>query len=155
MPDHTCRPVTVSATIPADPETVLAYISDTTNDPEWCPNVESAEMTSAGPIRPGSTFRYHQHLDRPGSARVEFDGEVTITALNENTIEWQVDDKFQERSIACAVEAVPDGTRITQTTVARFHRQPGLARHLYPFLARRTLKKQLEQLAAHFANSDR
>ena len=152
MAQHDCRPVTVSATIPADPQSVLSYISDTRNDPDWCPNVESAEMTSDGPIGAGSTFRYHQHLDRPASGRVEFDGNVTITTLTENSIEWHVTDKFQERSITCAVEAVPDGTRVTQTTVARFHRAPGLARHLYPLLARRTLKQQLRHLAAHFAN---
>lgn len=151
MSARTCRPVSVDAIIPAEPAKVLAYISDTRNDPEWCPNVESAEMTSDGPIGPGTTFRYHQHLDRPGSPRIEFDGEVTVTALTDNSIEWQVDDKFQERSITCTVEEAPHGTRITQTTVARFHRPPGLARHLYPLLARRTLKKQLEQLAAHFS----
>lgn len=154
MAEDTCRPVTVSATIPADPGAVLSYISDTRNDPEWCPNVESAEMTSDGPIGAGSTFRYHQHLDRPGSGRIEFDGDVTVTTLTANSIEWKVDDKFQSRSITCTVEAVTDGTRITQTTVARFHRAPGLARHLYPLLARRTLKQQLGQLAKHFANSD-
>lgn len=130
---------------------MLAYISDTRNDPEWCPNVESAEMTSEGPITTGSTFTYHQHLDRPGSARVEFDGDVVITSLEDTSISWHVTDRFQDRIISCAVAPVAGGTRLTQTTTATFHRPPGLAKHLYPLLARRTLKQQLDQLAQRFS----
>lgn len=155
MSDHTCRPVTVAAMIPAEPATVLTYIADTRNDPEWCPNVESAEMTSDGPIAIGSTFSYHQHLDRPGAARVEFDGEVVITALEDGSVSWQVSDRFQDRMITCSVESIAGGTRLTQTTVATFHRPPGLAKYLYPLLARRTLKQQLDRLAEHFSRTTR
>ena len=130
---------------------MLTFISDTRNDPTWCPNVESAEMTSGGPIGVGSTFRYTQHLDQPGRGRVSFDGEVEIVALDERSIEWRVTDKFQERTITCVVEPSDNGSRVTQTTEASFHRAPGLAKYAYPLLARRTLKDQLRHLQAHFA----
>jgi hypothetical protein len=129
---------------------VLAFISDTRNDPLWCPNVESAELTSEGPIGVGSTFRYSQHLDQPGRGRVSFDGDVEIVGLDHDTITWRVSDKFQERTITCTVEPSGEGSDVTQTTAAAFHRSPGVARYLYPLLARRTLKDQLRHLRAHF-----
>ena len=150
MSKHSSRAVTVSAEIPADPSEVLAFISDTRNDPAWCPNVDSAEMTSDGPIGVGSTFRYTQHLDRPGRGRVSFDGDVEIVALDDRSIRWRVTDKFQERTITCVVEPSQRGSRVTQTTEASFHRSPGVARHAYPLLARRTLKDQLRHLRAYF-----
>lgn len=149
MSKHPVRPVTVSHHVPAAPADVLAFISDTRNDPLWCPNVDSAEMTSAHPIGVGSTFRYTQHLDQPGR-RVTFDGDVEITALDDRSIRWHVMDKFQERTITCTVEPSGAGSRVTQTTEASFRRAPGAARWIYPIVARRTLKNQLRRLSAHF-----
>jgi len=47
---------------------------------------------------------------------------------------------------------VPDGegSTVRQTAVAGFRRPPGLARWLYPLLARKTFKDQFERLAQHF-----
>ena len=151
MSKHPVRAVTVSAHIPAAPSEVLGFISDTRNDPRWCPNVESAELTSDGSIAVGSTFRYTQHLDQPGRGRVTFDGDVEIVALDHRSIRWSVTDKFQERTITCLVEPSGDGSQVTQTTEASFHRSPGLAKYVYPLLARRTLKDQLRHLRTHLA----
>jgi hypothetical protein len=151
MPKHPVRAVTVSERIPGPADEVLTFISDTRNDPLWCPNVDSAEMTSDGPVAVGSTFRYTQHLDQPGRGRVTFDGEVEVVAMSDRSIEWRVTDKFQERTVTCVVEPSSDGCRVTQKTEASFHRDPGMTRHLYPLLARRTLKDQLRHLRAHFA----
>ena len=150
MSKYPVRPVTVSEHIPAPAHEVLAFISDTRNDPLWCPNVDSVEMTSNGPIGVGATFRYSQHLDRPGAGRVSFDGDVEVTALDDRSITWRVTDKFQERTITCVVEPDAEGSIVTQTTVAAFHRSPGVAKWLYPVLARRTLKDQLRHLRGHF-----
>ena len=43
------------------------------------------------------------------------------------------------------------GSEITQTTTAMFKRKPGIAKWLYPMLARRTFKDQFGRLAEHFA----
>ncbi len=147
---HPVRPVTVSAIIPAPPGEVLAFVADTRNDPEWCPNVESAELVEGDGLAAGSVFRYHQHLDTPGSKCVEFDGEVTIVERTDHSIRWIVTDRFQERDITLTVEPHPAGTRITQVTRASFLRPPGLAKWGYPLLARRTLRHQFERLAARF-----
>lgn len=151
MSKHPVRPVTVSEHIPAPATDVLAFISDTRNDPQWCPNVDSAEMTSDGSIAVGSTFRYTQHLARPGTEPITFDGDVEVVALDDRSITWQVTDKFQERTITCVVEPDADGSEVTQTTRAVFHRSPGVGRWLYPFMARRTLRDQLRHLRDHFA----
>jgi hypothetical protein len=151
MSNHPVRAVTVSGRVPAPPATVLAFISDTRNDPLWCPNVESAELVSDGDVAAGSRFRYTQHLDRPGRGRITFDGEVEILELTDRSIEWRVSDRFQERIISCTVEPTADGSRVTQTTRASFRGSPGVARYLYPLMAKRTLRDQLDHLRGHFS----
>jgi uncharacterized protein (DUF58 family) len=150
---HPVRPVRVRAVIPASPEKVIAYVADTRNDPEWCPNVESAELVSGDGHSPGSVFRYRQYLDSPGSKRRHFDGEVTVVARAPDSITWDVNDKFQSRRITLSVEPHPSGCRITQVTRAAFHQPPGIARWAYPLLARRILKAQFAALAGHFSSA--
>ena len=128
----------------------MALITDTRKDPLWCPNVDTAELVSGDPVDVGSRFRFHQHLDRPGGKRVEFDADVEVLELEENRIVWNVSDRFQERQIEVQVRPSKDGTRITQTTRASFKKPPGLAGFAYPFLARRVLKDQFRQLAGYF-----
>lgn len=147
---HPVRPVSISAVIAAEPSVVLDFVADTRNDPEWCPNVETAELVSGDGISAGSVFRYHQYLDTPGSKRTEFDGEVTIVERTTDSIVWKVTDRFQERDISLTVEPHPSGTRITQVTRASFRRPPGIARWGYPLLAKRILRAQFDGLARHF-----
>ena len=150
MSNYPVSSVTVSGFVPAPPEEVFALISDTRNDPEWCPNVDEAELVNGTDVEVGATFRFHQHLDR-GGKRIEFDATVEVVSLEEDAIEWNVEDRFQTRNISIAVKPEKGGTRITQTTRASFVKNPGLTvRYGYPILAKRTLKDQFEQLAAHF-----
>jgi Polyketide cyclase / dehydrase and lipid transport len=144
------KPINVAAHIPASPDDVFALVSDTRNDPSWCSNVESVEVVAGGEIRHGTTFRFHQHLDAPGRKRMQFDVDVTIEDVGDHTITWRVVDRFQERKISLTVVPEGSGSRITQTTEATFHASPGMARWVYPLLARRTFKKQFGDLAAHF-----
>ncbi len=148
------RPVTASARIPAHPDLLFAFISDTRNDPLWCANVETVDLVDGSGVEVGARFRFHQHLDRPRSDRIEFDVEVEVVEIGDHSITWNATDKFQERLIKLIVE--PDGanSKITQVTTASFKRSPGLVRWAYPLLARRTFKDQFEQLASHFARSD-
>ena len=148
---HPVRPVTGHAIIPAPPAVVLDFIADTRNDPLWCPNVESAALISGDGTSVGSVFRYHQHLDSPGTKRTQFDGETTIVARTADSITWRVTDRFQERDIVVTVAPHPEGTSITQITRAAFKRPPGIARWGYPLLARRVLRDQFRSLARHFS----
>jgi uncharacterized protein YndB with AHSA1/START domain len=145
------RPVTVSARIPASPRDVFAYVSDSRNDPEWCPNVEWVELIEGDGVVVGTRFRFHQHLDRPRGERLQFDVDLEVVSIHDLTIRWTAVDRFQTRDIEMTV--VPDGlhSRVTQVTTATFRHPPGIAaRMLYPRLARRTLAGQFRLLARRF-----
>lgn len=153
MSKYPVASVTVSATIPASPEEVFHLINDTRNDPKWCPNVDSVELVDGDDIGVGTTFHFHQHVERPGGKRLEFDANVEVISLDAGAIAWKVEDRFQTRSIEVTVVPEGDGTRITQKTRASFHKKPKLtARYGYPIVARRTLKDQFHHLAEYFAD---
>ena len=97
---------------------------------------------------PGSGF-ISISTDR-GGKRIEFDVDVEIVQLDDRSVKWHVTDRFQDREIEITVAPQGDGSRITQVTQASFHKSPGLAKWVYPLLARRTLKDQFRHLAAHF-----
>ena len=144
------RAVTVSKHIPADPDTVFRYVSDTRNDPEWCPNVSAVRQTSGDGVAVGSTFEFHQSVEA-GGKRLESDVQVEILELGDRSVRWRVEDRFQRRDIRLQVGPDRDGSKVTQTTAATFKRKPGLAKWLYPLLAKRTLKDQFTHLADHLS----
>lgn len=148
--NHPVRPVEAAADIAAPAEVVFAFVSDTRNDPLWCDNVETVEMLAGEGIEVGARFRFHQHLDRPGGQRLQFDVDLEIVDLDERMITWRATDRFQEREITLRVEPAGQGSRVTQVTRARFRRPPGLARWVYPRLARRVFARQFRSLAARF-----
>jgi hypothetical protein len=150
MASHAVRPVKVSAHVPVPPDRLFAFVSDTRNDPSWCPNVETVDLIEGEGVAVGTRFRFHQHLDRPRSERIQFDVYVEIVDLGERSITWRANDKFQERLIQLSVEPDGTGSKITQVTTASFKRPPGIAKWVYPILARRIFKGQFEQLVAHF-----
>lgn len=150
MTEYRVRPIKVSAHIPAVPDEVFAFVADTRNDPLWCPNVETVELVDGEGVEVGARFRFHQHLDRPGGERMQFDADVEIIGLGDNSITWKTADKYQTREIHLVVEPEGDGSKVTQVTRAIFRRRPGLARFVYPRLARRTFAAQFESLAKHF-----
>jgi hypothetical protein len=153
MVDYSARPVTVSAWVSADPEKVMTLLSDTRNDPLWCPNVDSVSLVEGEPIAPGSRFTFRQHLDRRGK-RTEFDAEVEVIELTESSIRWTVSDRFSVRDIAMTVRPDGVGTRVSQTTKTTFLKDPGVTRWVYPFFAKRVFKDQFKHLTAYFAESD-
>lgn len=141
--------VTVTVSIPAPADEVFAYVSDTRNDPEWCPNVGEINQTVGDGVEVGAKFRFEQTVTARGRSLVS-EVEAEITGLGDRSIAWRVIDRFQEREIQLDVVPEDDGSRVTQTTVAAFHRPPGLARWVYPILAKRTFRDQFERLAAVF-----
>ncbi len=144
------RPVSVSAHIPAPPDVVFDFVSDTRNDALWCENVETVDLVEGSGIEVGTRFRFHQHLDRPGAERVQFDVDVEVVDMGQRSIRWEATDRFQIREISLGVEPEGTGSRITQVTKATFLRPPGMAKWLYPLLARRIFGKQFRDLAAYF-----
>ena len=150
MADHSLRPVKVSAHIPVLPDRLFAFVSDTRNDPSWCPNVETVDLVAGSGVEVGTRFRFHQHLDRPRAERIEFDVDLEVIAIGDRSITWRATDKFQGRVIQLSVEPDGTGSRITQVTTASFQRSPGLVKWVYPFLARRTFKEQFGQLSRYY-----
>lgn len=147
---HLVRPVTVSIFIPAPPDEVFAYVSDTRNDPEWCANVDDVTQVAGRGVEIGARFSFAQTVPARGQS-LESDVVAEVTRLEQRSISWKVVDRFQERQVELEVIPEGDGSRVRQTTLAGFHRPPGLARWFYPMLAKRTFKDQFDRLAARFA----
>ena len=144
------RPVKATARIPAPAAEVFALVSDTRNDPLWCPNVTDVTQVSGVGVSVGSSFRFHQKVETQGRV-LESDVDVEVVELGERSIRWRVEDRFQVRDVVVEVTPADGGSEITQTTTAMFKRKPGIAKWLYPMLARRTFKDQFGRLAEHFA----
>lgn len=146
---HTLRPVRVTALIPAPPDEVFSYVADTRNDPEWCRNVSEVRQIAGHGVAPGSRFRFRQSVE-VGGRRLHSDVEVEVAEMGERSIEWEVEDRFQTRRVRMTVEPADGASRVIQQTTASFKRKPGLARWLYPRLARRTFRDQFDELARRF-----
>jgi hypothetical protein len=146
---YAARPVTVSSPVPASPDDVFAFVSDTRNDPLWCPNVTDVTQVEGDGVAMGSRFRFHQAI-QTGGRTLESEVEVEIVELGKRYIVWFAEDRFQTRAIRLEVSGNDDSSVITQTTSAVFKRKPGLARWLYPRLARREFKEQFDRLVAHY-----
>jgi hypothetical protein len=101
-------------------------------------------------VQVGSAFRFHQEVEMSGRT-LESDVDVEIVELGARSVRWRVEDRFQIRDVLVVVETDGEGSRVTQTTTAVFKRPPGIARWLYPMLARRTFRDQFDRLAEHFS----
>ncbi len=143
------RPVTVTTRIPAAADVVFDFVSDTRNDPIWCPNVSSVSQIEGDGVAVGACFRFHQTVQARGRD-LESDVEVEVVELGERRIVWEVEDRFQTRVISLEIAGDGGESLVTQTTKASFKRKPGLARWFYPMMARRVFRDQLSRLAEHF-----
>lgn len=147
---HPVRSVTVEAVVPAPPDAVFAYIADTRNDPEWCPNVGEVSLVSGDRVEVGARFSFDQTVEARGRT-MESPVEVEVIGLDGRTITWRAEDRFQVREITLAVAPHTDGSKVIQRTAAQFKRKPGFAvKWLYPSLAKRTFRDQFQRLATHF-----
>jgi hypothetical protein len=139
----------MSTHVPAEPERIFDYLADTRNDPEWCPNVTDVRLVEGEGVELGSRFEFYQRVEAQGR-ELTSDVTVEIVDLGERHIRWRVEDRFQVRDVLVRVEPAEGGSKVTQITTAAFKRKPGLARWLYPMLARRTFKDQFRHLADRF-----
>jgi hypothetical protein len=148
------RPVRVSAEVPAPADRVFTFISDTRNDPIWCPNVSDVVQISGDGVEVGARFRFHQVVEAGGRSLAS-DVDVEVLEIGERSIRWRVEDKFQVRDVLVAVTEAGSGSEVTQTTTAAFKRKPGMTKWLYPMLAKRTFRDQFHHLSEHFAADER
>lgn len=144
------RPISVSFQISAEPDAVFTFVADTRNDPEWCPNVTGVRQVGGEGVEVGARFQFHQSVEA-GGRTLTSDVNLEIVELGERWVRWRVEDRFQVRDVLLGVEADGEGCTVTQTTAAAFKRKPGLAKWLYPRLARRTFKDQFRRLADRFS----
>jgi hypothetical protein len=77
------RPVRVSAFVPAPPDQVLAYVSDTRNDPEWCPNVGPVTQVGGSGVEVGARFEFIQTVSTPRGV-LESPVTVEVTAVGDD-----------------------------------------------------------------------
>jgi len=150
MTVYEVRPVRVSAEVPAPADQVFTFISDTRNGPIWCPNVSDVVQISGDGVEVGARFRFHQVVEAGGRSLTS-DVDVEVLDLTEDSISWRVEDKFQVRDVQVSVTGTDSGSEVTQTTSAAFKRKPGVAKWLYPTLAKRTFRDQFQHLSEHFA----
>ena len=150
MTVYEVRPVRVSAEVPAPADQVFTFISDTRNDPIWCPNVSDVVQTAGEGVEVGSKFRFHQVIEASGRT-LQSDVDVEVLEVGQRSIRWRVEDKFQVRDVQVSVTGTDSGSEVTQTTSAAFKRKPGVAKWLYPTLAKRTFRDQFHHLSEHFA----
>lgn len=144
------RPVTVEGVVPASPDVVFAYVSDTRNDPEWCPNVGEVSQTVGDRVEVGARFEFDQTVEARGRT---MDSKVAleVLAVADRTISWKAEDRFQVREISLAVVPHAEGSKVIQRTAAQFKRKPSFTvKALYPVLAKRTFADQFSRLADHF-----
>ena len=145
------KPVKVSQFVAAPPELVFYFVADTRNDPIWCPNVTDVVQTAGEGVAAGSRFRFHQSVSA-GGRTFESDVDVEVLELGSDSITWQIEDKFQVRTVSLIVEPSGAGSTVTQITEAGFKRKPDmLTKTMYPRLAKGTFKDQFARLAEHLA----
>lgn len=153
MSEYQVRPIRVSTTVAAPADQVFAFVSDTRNDPLWCPNVTDVVQTSGDGVEVGARFRFRQTVEAAGR-HLESDVDVEVMELGANTVTWTVEDKFQTRTVTLTVEPDDDGSQVSQTTIARFKRKPDLlTRWGYPVMAKRVFRDQFQHLHEHLAGS--
>lgn len=124
-----------SVVIARPPAQVFAFIADVENEPRWQPDIAELRLTSAGPLRVGSTFReVRRTLGRT------FTWQMRVT-------EFEPDRRFCIESTSgmpyrgCRiVEPVEGGARVTELGELEL---PGFLRLFEPLLGR-LARKPLE-----------
>jgi uncharacterized protein YndB with AHSA1/START domain len=124
--------------IERSPEEVFAFVSDPTNDPEWCSRVISIEQTAGE--GPGPEARYTcKHRPTPMRTLTR---EITVDEWQPpGRIRWRQEDDNGVFSIAYTIEpAAGGGTRITQSDDIDWK----IPRIAHPF-AKRTVQRHMRQ----------
>ncbi len=133
--------VTESIVIARPPEDVFAVVADPERDPEWCVLVPESHFTGDAETGLG-TYEFVQripiHRVTPGW------GEI-LESDPPRLLKSRSGFERTELQTTIELEAVADGTRITQTNAVRWL---GWQRFMSPLLERATRRAIVDQLAA-------
>ena len=100
-------------------ERVFAFVTQFENRPQWCQGTVESKQTSSGAVGIGTTFRevFQLFLGRKGQA----DYKITEYEPNKRLVFVSTSGMIHAKE-TLSLEAVTDGTRITQKTDAEFNR---------------------------------
>jgi uncharacterized protein YndB with AHSA1/START domain len=101
-----------TVTIARSPHEVWEYISDPSNDPDWCEKVDSVDRPADGASRLGASYRV-MHRPRPRKAAVALEVEVVEFFPPHRMGLRQVDDDGTF-NVVYLLESVGAGTQLTQ-----------------------------------------
>jgi uncharacterized protein YndB with AHSA1/START domain len=99
---------TNTVTIRRSPGEVFAYLSSFENIPRWNYAIAETRQTSAGPVGVGTTYRQRRTVPRPSDEAFE-----VIEFVPDARLAIRGDLGPLEGTLTYQLEAVPDGTRLT------------------------------------------
>ena len=95
-------------------EEVFAYVTDLRNNIQWMSGVIAAEMTSSGPVKVGSTYKFDI---KAMGMKMETSGEITAYEPPKKYA-WKATSGPFPMSGGTTFESVEGGTRVTDTIEA-------------------------------------
>ena len=118
---------------------VFAFVADPVNDPQWCPKVRSVEPVT------GEEGRWRVvHKPVPGKPERELDHR-RVAAEPPARLAWREDDGTDVFDVLYTLEAVGEGTRMTQRSEFTLG-APRLLHPLYKAGIGRDVARQLKLL---------
>ena len=108
--------ISFSIDINSPPATVFGWVEDPEKAMKWMTSVAGGEILHETPERVGTTFREVVEEDGKG---VEMQGEITGYKPNQS-IAFHLNSRVNEVDVEFRVEAIPNGTRLTQTANVRW-----------------------------------
>ena len=108
--------ISFSIDINSPPATVFSWVEKPEKAMKWMTSVAGGEILHETPERIGTTFREVVEEDGNG---VELQGVITDFKPNKS-ISFHLDSRVNVVDVDYHVEAIPDGTRLTQTANVRW-----------------------------------
>lgn len=144
-----------SIAIAAPLEVVFAFVADPSNDPLWCPKVQSVEsLAGRDPAGPGARYLV---VHRPIPLRPVRTMNHTLVAWDPpHRIDWHEDDGHDLLDVTYTlVTDEADQTRLTQTDVVLRSAAPRVLRPVIRVGIGHDMTGQLKRLRRHLEETDR
>ena len=132
---------TNAVTIRRSPGEVFAYLSAFENIPRWNYAIAETRQTSAGPVGVGTTYSQRRTVPRPSEEAFE-----VIEFVPDTRIAVRGDLGPLDGTLTYYLEAVPDGTRLTNDADLRARGLLGIAAPLATGRIREAVEANLNEL---------